>query len=545
MKSILHLLKKDFLRNRLLLIFWAAAVLITAMADAWQFVGEDPTEWTWFLRSVAVLAYLMAGALTLVLVARLVLEDPVDDPTAFWATRPISGGQLLAEKLMALVLIGAIPTAISMGLLVWQGVTARELGLAAAAEGMGRGAILFSLAALASLARGFGGFVIRLVAVGAGAGFIAAVVHSILRARDFSWGALLPETMIASGQLAQTVLAIVLGAGLLARAYFARHARLRGVGIYLAALTLVLTPILWSWDFIAGKKPTSPVAIESAEFTLSAPRLVVETGIKGTQTVFGRLKGMMLANGDVAIPLGATGAVLTGVNGRRLTISDKFYSSRLIQGSVVPVEQAPDALRQTLAPLRLLNPPVPQSRKVNLGYLRGQELAKASADEHFRLHAEIVAMLARCEPEEERPLVAGAGAGEHGKFAIQTVSSQGNQFIVTIEERTFSASILEGKMGSWSTAFIERAARLAASQHEVLYLLVNRERGEALLADTSKASYLRRLGELSRNDRRLEFRSVALPDAAWLRAARLLRVQFEWLGPVRVPLRAEGVSLHE
>jgi hypothetical protein len=99
MKLLWHIAWKDFRRLRWLIGLFAAVIavklglgagLLWANDDAWfRFLVECGN---WVIGLEVLLGY--------ALVAALIHEDRTIGASAFWMTRPISGGRLLAAKLL-------------------------------------------------------------------------------------------------------------------------------------------------------------------------------------------------------------------------------------------------------------------------------------------------------------------------------------------------------------------------------------------------------------------------------------------------------------
>ena len=122
MSLILHLVRKDFRRARVLLGIWCPILVLSVVLDTKielfldgrgpaQEVGTPSSAELDF--AVVVLAGLMVIFLDLLIraaiVSKLVHDDATVGSTAFWLSRPITGGTLLASKaiLLALTMIPA------------------------------------------------------------------------------------------------------------------------------------------------------------------------------------------------------------------------------------------------------------------------------------------------------------------------------------------------------------------------------------------------------------------------------------------------------
>lgn len=110
-----HLIKKDLLCLRLPALLWVA-VLAGQVYVSNSLLSTRSLDLNWFYRMGGYSGLLEVGGLlvTYLLVALLILDDPLAGTTMFWVTRPIKGGRLLCAKLfVAFLLFGLLP------LLVW------------------------------------------------------------------------------------------------------------------------------------------------------------------------------------------------------------------------------------------------------------------------------------------------------------------------------------------------------------------------------------------------------------------------------------------
>jgi len=106
-----HIIKKDLLRLRLPVLPWVI-ILAGQVYVSNELLSPLSLDMDLFFEmgmffNLLVVVGLM---LTSLLVAMLVLEDPLSGTTMFWVTRPISGGRLLGTKVVvAFLLFGLLP----------------------------------------------------------------------------------------------------------------------------------------------------------------------------------------------------------------------------------------------------------------------------------------------------------------------------------------------------------------------------------------------------------------------------------------------------
>jgi len=111
MNLIVHIMAKDLRRLTWALALWAGAGLLAIVGTNFGGVPQSTLE------SLGLVALVQFFGLSIALVAAIVQEDGLTESTAFWRTRPITGGRLLTAKLCLIgTLFVVIPVA--MGLLV-------------------------------------------------------------------------------------------------------------------------------------------------------------------------------------------------------------------------------------------------------------------------------------------------------------------------------------------------------------------------------------------------------------------------------------------
>ena len=114
MKLVLHIVRKDLVRMRAWLAFWAL-LLIAKIAVGWTArAGDSALDWQQMVKSALTLTWL-DGVMTFVLALLLMQEDRVMGPAPWWVTRPVAGGRLLAAKALgAIVALVGLPALITL-----------------------------------------------------------------------------------------------------------------------------------------------------------------------------------------------------------------------------------------------------------------------------------------------------------------------------------------------------------------------------------------------------------------------------------------------
>ena len=178
MNLVWHIAKKDLRRLAIPVGVWLAFILIPTIAfrlAAPEIEGHAASTidmWRGFFSIWSRLLEAIQLVIAFVLAGTLVLEDPIVGTSSFWATRPIHGGQLLAAKLLAaLLLLVATPILLLMPVWLASGFGARDLVVAAWDVAARFGVELLFALMTAALARNLAQFLFFSILIG---GFFAA-----------------------------------------------------------------------------------------------------------------------------------------------------------------------------------------------------------------------------------------------------------------------------------------------------------------------------------------------------------------------------------
>jgi hypothetical protein len=215
-------------------------------------------DWMRTMRSAAILAGVISASATALLAGALVLEDRVVGCGAFWRTRPIAGGRMLAGKLLgaAVLLVGAPVVALVPGWLV-AGFGWTELGRAVSGGLAGQAALVVPAMGLAVLTRNLGQHALAV---------LAATVLGVLGL--FALPAMWPgahEVPAALETQAVLILALVLGAALVSLlSQYTIRRRAVGWTIWGLALTAgVAVRLAWERDLTGEWRFAAATAVES------------------------------------------------------------------------------------------------------------------------------------------------------------------------------------------------------------------------------------------------------------------------------------------
>lgn len=297
MNLVWHIVKKDFTRLRLPLGLWAA-VLLGSFVVAGRLFSPGSIEGEWFnhqsgAQGLTTLVWVLAGY---ILVAALALEDTLVGTQMFWATRPISGGRLLAAKILGAFLFFILgPVLVSLPWWLWCGFGLRDTGYAALQVMVLQAVVVLPALTLSAVAgqssRFLLGTLVMLIAVPAGTGTVAYY---------------LPKGLPAELLTSRVILAYGLGAvtaGVIIWLQYRSRRLVRSLLVALAGVGLVLLiGCFWPWD-VTGLWPkdtsqlagTEKITLNFSETTLESKggrhRVIFLITAKDIPAELGILKG--------------------------------------------------------------------------------------------------------------------------------------------------------------------------------------------------------------------------------------------------------------
>ncbi len=115
MKLAWHIVKKDFRRLWGPLALWTLLLIAKGEVGVSALASEGGEERVFYFSLCENTLVVLEVIVNLLLVAALVQEDVVVGTGMFWATRPISGGRLLAAKLLgAALMFGVLPVVVAV-----------------------------------------------------------------------------------------------------------------------------------------------------------------------------------------------------------------------------------------------------------------------------------------------------------------------------------------------------------------------------------------------------------------------------------------------
>lgn len=399
MRLVIHQALKDVRLLRWLLLGWV--LVLAAFHAVTLYVLAQPWPDAELLRNLETAEDILSFAGTaafIVTAAFLVQSDSPVTTTDFWVTRPISGGTMLASKLLTgIVILWALPILGTVIDLLAAGIDIRALGVSQIAFQL---AWLLPLMAIAACTVGLSQFV--LVAI------IEVLLVAILSTVTVPLGNWRRASVVLTPLFIRDIFAytvIALAIPLVVYPYLTRQARRAAVllGIAPAVVAAVVGLVVYA---VADAEATTGVALRSVSITVDPAAVRLASRGDGT---------------TIDVPLTIAGVP----DGTRLgVVFDKAWlragSGRIDLGELsTPRPLAPGTeatgevtatLRPALAGARLLpaawNVFFESSRRVTL-IARSRDLQSLSTAPAF-LHLELRAWLTDYRPVAETPVRAGA-----------------------------------------------------------------------------------------------------------------------------------------
>jgi hypothetical protein len=247
-----HIVKKDLRALRWPLLVWAGliAAKLTVGLSILTTSGAGDAQ---LFGTLDGLSKLLAAfeCLGVVLVAALVQEDLLVGTTAFWATRPIGGGRLLAAKLLGLAVIFIVlPVLVTLPWWIGCHLTFGQVaGAAMETAALHLVVVLLGLL-LAVVTDGLGRFMLWLLAFVAAIPLIAAIVGSYLSHTNA-----VVTSEVATTRFIVSAGVLLLGIAVVVTHQFLTRRTWRSVTAIAAMLVLILGIAAWwpwSWHFESG-----------------------------------------------------------------------------------------------------------------------------------------------------------------------------------------------------------------------------------------------------------------------------------------------------
>jgi hypothetical protein len=478
MMQALHIFRKDVRRLRWALVGWCVVVatrvfIDTAGADI-ALGGLGPNL---AIRQISTMLSMIYGLSLVIVVARLVQDEPLAGRDAFWLTRPLAPQAVMRAKLaFAVLFLIALPFAARFAEAAWHGTRAADITGIIPTFLLNQLIAVTVLWALAALTPSLTSYVIAIVGViGAFVLFTASelVIALFVAAEGDDGGDYqFPDPtagVVAGGLIALTALAVIVAQYRGRR--ISRSLAVAGIGVVL----LFVVPPHWPWSF--GVRPKAevispPPDMSSLVVTIDGNKSRVAEGMT--------LRRSTSPRREIAAPAIVTGMpdglnVRTIVGYSRLELPNgllledrrrqtRAFTSVNIYGSASGRESAIEA---ALGGVRLLNRSpqrdgLPADRWTTLLRVDEGDFIRYRT-ERGRLTTDLYIMFERGTPRGVLPLVDGVTA------EVNRAQSR----MVRVIRRATGCTVL------FRRSYVE-SLFTPREHHDLTYALRNQSRGEAV-----------------------------------------------------------------
>ena len=555
MRPTFHIIGKDIRDLRLLLPlvgWWSLSILqVVLISVVGRIPGSPPAIEMMSGAFLAGLAWLLAAldfGLLVLIVSQLVQRDSTVGSTAFWLSRPVSRGRLLAGKSLFLLLAVILPTVAAQFLtLLLNGVTLYDAFRSVPQIVVLQLLVLAVLTALACLTPNLS----RMLFLGIVAAVGLAIVQYALRLPLLRtrWDGSLEDSAAIGFSLFLLAVAVTV----VCHQYLTLQTKRSLILASPVVPGLFLITTLWPWDLWPIKTPVAQAILDPEKVAAR-----VEVGsLRFDRQVNRQGDEWLILRGDLAVdPLPAgMGAIPAGISAEQISSSGKGLAhhrgrSRYLYKDLSPrfrfyfhddwdLERAAWLARR-LGGVKFLNLDAPSwKRPLELFAIRREHYDRhAGSPTVYQAQVEFVAQRNRMQTMLPVPGNAYVRGSDHGRILAVTglfyrPSDQG--FNIQFSESEHRLTLDDGKT--------------------VRYLLVHPSRREALLG-TRNYSFSSTLAiphpwsdivsMLGVSRRSFEFRlpegGPALPDN-WLEGAELVRVETAHLGVFSKTIRIEDFVL--
>jgi ABC-type transport system involved in multi-copper enzyme maturation permease subunit len=274
MNIVLHILRKDLRRVRVPLAVWLVLVALS-FALIGSAIKPQDSEAQAFFMTLSYLVPLLQTVMLIVIIPLVIQEEPLAGTTAFWLTRPISRGTLLASKLLfTLVVLVLPPLAAEMIVLAANGASAHYLALAVPEILIGNLTLITVVALVSVVTQNFGRFAIF--------GGVLVIAACLLEFAIF-WIGIFSNSFIGAGAtdnshpeeyilslmatrwLVGEVLMIAAATALIIHQYLKLRTALT-ILLGVASMCLVLLVAnIWGWNFLMPRTAMAPDTVFRSE----------------------------------------------------------------------------------------------------------------------------------------------------------------------------------------------------------------------------------------------------------------------------------------
>ncbi len=562
MNIITHVFKKDVIRLRYLMLVWLLLIVVQmALGIYGQKLAVEALELQMILPLLMKLVGFLQGLMMIVVIPLIIQDDSVVGTTAFWYTRPILRKELLLSKSLAMLTFLILPLlAAELFVLGANGASGYHLALAVPEVVMEKLAFIIPFVILAAVTPKLSRYALVGVIV-----FAIIVVIMILMAvvgmvfpaiRKFGNSNIYQTASLeASYTAAKCFYTIIIGGLIIGYQFMTRRTKRTAMLFAGACIVMWVGTLFWNFDFLkeSAAVESSAIKVEGISLGFDPENLMVSDGFRFNKNDL-REKSISTKSTVSGLPEGQF-AILKGMYDAQMGYPDSSvlkskYISTMKRHGYYNLEFMP-SIQKVLGDVKLVNPFNEKFSYTEIFSLSGADLHKYK-DKAGTYSARANLEIYKYEIVSEVPL----GEGEKGTFGAEQV------VIYDVLERDNAVSVIlhEKKINLLFDRRVKKISRIELSQnmyseYSPVYLLVNKERGEAFLPEAGNnmnANVMDALGpvRVRTKSKLLDFtdvnsRNSDLPemDKEWLAGAELVRMNAVLTGTADVDFKIEDFSL--
>lgn len=566
MSLLSNVFKKDLLKLRGALMLWLVLLCIQSLLGIGGIkVAADNLMLQVILPQLGWLIKILQGLMVVILIPLLIQDDPLVGTTGFWFTRPIGRKQLFATKAFFVIcVLVLLPLIAELIVFMVNGVLPKHILMAIPEIILEKTAFMMPFLVLATITPKFsryalaGGIIFAAVVVW----WILVIVLATLVPNGnklmgflYNYRAFANYTLGLSIGVVKRVFIIILGSAIIFDQYLTRNTRRTIIRVIIGFLVLIIFNNIWNVDFLKtvsqGSKET--IAADAIRVDINPQQHALVTDNLRYRKVDLREK-IISANVDIAGLGSGQFAILTDLNAKMEWPNAPLDSGYISMSSRELLAHAKfmKPLQAVLTNSRIVNPFTNQ-----MVYKEIFRLNETWFNRYKNVPGVYKANAAFDIYKYQINFAIPLRQGEQG------ISGSEQVVIFDILHRDTGISVIVGEKKT-NLLFDRREERInpynimRSSEFNNVYLIENKKRGEAFLAeatDTSMLNYDEMINARSRlftRANRLDFiyindRNSSLPkiDQEWLKDAELIRIDAVLIGDVKKILKFEDFVLPE
>lgn len=560
MNFLPFIFKKDLMRLKLLFLVWLLLIIAQAALGIGGInIAAELLEFQMFLPMLTMLLGFLQGMMILVMVPLIIQEDSIVGTTAFWFTRPISRkGLLITKTTFTLTILIILPLLAEIFVLIANGVMADHVFLAIPEILFEKTAFIIPFFLLSVLTPKFSRYALVgmiVFAVFAVIGIISSVVMMFVPSLAkflYNYELYKNPSLEASLKLATDTYVIVIGAFLIIHQCLTRYSARTIRWFVVTYLLMMCFTKVWAWDFLqeATDVKMEATITDSLQLEFDTNHAMISDELRYRKKD-AREKSISVKAFTKGLPENQF-ANLKDLKDVRMDYPDGsmvksgYVSAKKRESS--SNEKFKPALQAALGDTKIVNPFLGQFTHTEIMTLE-DEYFNTYKNKEGTFLANAIFDVYEYKKVAELPLKQGAREA----FSSQQV------IVFDVLEKSHGVSVIVGEKRT--NLLFDRSIKKKSrydmvqdiySDYKSVYLIVNRKKGEAFLAESGgniNVDMMSAYGptRLETKAKQFDFTyvndrntSLSKIDKEWLSDATLVRLDAVRLGTKQVNVKADN-----